>query len=92
MIVGRTPYSAGSIDVDRYAAIRAMLLVHVVTYTYSSVHSGKSKGLAPKIWPESDPQGFQAFCKSIVQFAQKCFSECSCQLSKGTVSLIQAAR
>ncbi|KAJ7156209.1 hypothetical protein C8R46DRAFT_1294775 [Mycena filopes] len=39
-----------------------------------SVHSGKSKGLVPRVWTEYDRAGFEATRRSFREFSERCFS------------------
>ncbi|KAF7973149.1 hypothetical protein HWV62_15923 [Athelia sp. TMB] len=40
-----------------------------------SVHSGKTNGLTPKLYPEFDPPGFRALEESFVNFGHQVFSQ-----------------
>ncbi|KAJ7160853.1 hypothetical protein C8R46DRAFT_905183 [Mycena filopes] len=40
-----------------------------------SVHSGSSKGMVPRIWPEYDRAGFEAMRRSFRQFSEHCYCE-----------------
>ncbi|KAJ6464242.1 hypothetical protein C8R47DRAFT_1079626 [Mycena vitilis] len=44
-----------------------------------SIHSGKSNGMVPRIWPEYDRAGFDATQRSFVEFSQHCFTEAECR-------------
>ncbi|KAJ6556066.1 hypothetical protein B0H19DRAFT_1376963 [Mycena capillaripes] len=44
-----------------------------------SVHSGKTKGLAPVSWPEFNWQAFSEVERSMVAFGRECFSEAECR-------------
>jgi hypothetical protein len=40
-----------------------------------SIHSGKSNGLAPRIWADFDRAGFDAAQRSFINFSHNCFSK-----------------
>ncbi|KAJ7853403.1 hypothetical protein B0H13DRAFT_1904079 [Mycena leptocephala] len=44
-----------------------------------SIHSGKSNGLVPRIWAESDRTGFDAAQRSFIEFSHQCFTEAECR-------------
>ncbi|KAJ6489290.1 hypothetical protein C8R47DRAFT_1215640 [Mycena vitilis] len=44
-----------------------------------SIHSGKSNGMVPRIWPEYDRAGFDATQRSFVDFSHHCFTEAECR-------------
>ncbi|KAJ6557768.1 hypothetical protein B0H19DRAFT_1070382 [Mycena capillaripes] len=44
-----------------------------------SVHSGKSNGMVPRIWPDFDRTGFDTMQRSFVEFSHHCFTESECR-------------
>ncbi|KAJ7838422.1 hypothetical protein B0H13DRAFT_2367447 [Mycena leptocephala] len=44
-----------------------------------SIHSGKSNGLAPRIWADFDRAGFDKAQRSFIQFSHSCFTEDECR-------------
>ncbi|KAJ7851697.1 hypothetical protein B0H13DRAFT_1904987 [Mycena leptocephala] len=44
-----------------------------------SIHSGKSNGLAPRIWADFDRAGFDKAQRSFIEFSHNCFTEDECR-------------
>ncbi|RDX42696.1 hypothetical protein OH76DRAFT_1488412 [Lentinus brumalis] len=44
-----------------------------------AVHSGKSKGVLPTIWPDHDPHSYKVLVKGLIAFGNACFSEEECR-------------
>jgi hypothetical protein len=61
----------------RYEGEYSVLVACVLGLILSdvSLHSGKTNGLVPKIWPEHNCTGFDVLQHSFIDFTHHCFSK-----------------